>query len=218
MRQTGSKPIPRTRSFLLIILSNVATIILHPLFTTTFAALILYKLVPGSFKNFPTDEWITWLLLFTVILPFLSILFFKLSGLISNARMHKPRDRYLPLFASLVLYFIAYHVLSRRDSMPLLMQTLLMGSFIAILFDFMINFFYKVSVHTTGVAILPGMCVVLLANGNVVNFFPLLYSILASALLGVARWLLGAHTQGQILMGYAVGIISQVIAFLFLNT
>lgn len=102
--------------------------------------------------------------------------------------------------------------------MPLLMQTLLMGSFIAILFDFMINFFYKVSVHTTGVAILPGMCVVLLANGNVVNFFPLLYSILASALLGVARWLLGAHTQGQILMGYAVGIISQVIAFLFLNT
>ncbi len=217
-QRNDNKLIPRTRSRVLIVLSGIVTVILHPLFITTFTGLIIYELVPGSFKNFPIDEWMVKLFLFTIILPFLSIFLLKISGLISNARMHKPRDRYLPLLASMIFYFVVYHVLNNDDSMPLLMQILLMGSFIAILFDFLINFFYKVSVHTTGVAILPGMCAVLMLNGNVVIFFPLLYSLLAAAILGLARWLLGAHTKGQILLGYAVGMISQVVAFLFLNT
>jgi phosphate starvation-inducible membrane PsiE len=55
-------------------------------------------------------------------------------------------------------------------------------------------------------------------NENVMNIFPLLYSLLAAAMLGIARWLLGAHATGQILLGYTVGILALVVAFCYLNT
>jgi hypothetical protein len=106
-QRNESKPIPGTKSGLLIVLPGVITIILQPLFMTATMALAVYELVPGDFVNFSLDKWIITVLLFTIFFPFLSILLLKISGLISNAKMHKPRDRYLPLMASMIFYFLA---------------------------------------------------------------------------------------------------------------
>src|SRR5215467_9085583 len=152
IQKANDNPLPRTRSTTLIAFSQAASIILHPLFMTTIAALLLNTFLRPDFSTPSSNEferWIVQLFLYTIVLPFMVIFTFKITGLISNAKMHRPSDRVLPLIATLVLYFVAHEVLIVRHRVGGLMQSLLLGSCGAIAIMLIINFFYKVSVHTT---------------------------------------------------------------------
>jgi hypothetical protein len=221
MYQADEKPIPRTRSERLIIFSRIASFVFHPLLMTAFVSFAMYELTPDEFSNFSFSQFKNWfpqLLLYTVVLPFLLIFIFRVSGLISNARMHQPRDRIPPLVSTIVFYFLAYNLFIARNNFPVLFKMLLLGCCCAILIVFIVNFFYKVSVHTTAAAILPGICIALILNESIGVVLPLTFALLIAAFVGLIRWLLGAHTIGQILLGYAIGILTQVAAYFYFNT
>jgi hypothetical protein len=221
MYPTDDKPTPRTKSKALIVFSRVGSLIFHPLFMTAIMAFVVYKLAPDDFTSFSLSEFKKWffqLLLYTVLLPFVLIFVFRISGMISNARMHQPRDRIPPLLATIVFYFLAYKFFISHYNFPILFKILLLGCCCAIIIVFVINFFYKVSVHTTAVAILPGICISLMLNESVGISLPLLLALLIAAIVGVIRWLLGVHTIGQILLGYAIGILTQLGAYFYFNT
>ena len=94
-QKTGDNPIPRTRSAALIIFSRVASIIFHPLFMTTIMAVLLNAFLRPDFSRPSSKEFERWtvqLFLYTVVLPFLSILLFRITGLISNAKMHNMKE------------------------------------------------------------------------------------------------------------------------------
>ncbi|HEY1870673.1 MAG TPA: hypothetical protein VGG71_06410 [Chitinophagaceae bacterium] len=168
-----SKPIPRTKSQALIIFSRIASFVLHPLFMTSVAAFIIYKLWPEEFSNTSLSSFQRWfdkVLLFTIFLPFASILIFRISGLVSNARMHQPHDRVLPLLATMVFYFLIYILFSLSHRTPSLVCSLLLGSSSAIIIIFVVNLFYKVSVHTSAAAILISISVILLLNEKISIF------------------------------------------------
>ena len=220
-KNAGIKPIPRTHSKELIVFSSILSFAFHPLLMTALMAFAVYKLAPDDFSNFPFSEfkkWFSQLLLYTVLLPLIFIFIFRISGLISNATMHRSRDRIFPLLATIFFYFLAYSFFISHYNFPLLFQILLLGSCSAIIVVFVINFFYKISIHTTAAAILPGFCITLLLNESLVMILPLLLALLVAIIVGIVRWLLGAHTMGQILLGYTVGILTQLVAYYYLNT
>jgi membrane-associated phospholipid phosphatase len=220
MKQNDTKPLPRTQSKTQIVISRIASFVFHPLLMTVFTATVLYKLAPHSFLDLSPWEfsgWIRELLLYTVLFPLISISLFKLSGLISNARMHEARDRILPLIATMIFYIFAYFIFVYKYHAPLFLQSLLLGSSCAIIIIFIINIFYKISVHTTAAGILPGMCLVLLLNNEVNNILPLLFALIIALFVGIIRWLLGAHTIGQIILGYIIAILTQQAAY-FIST
>jgi hypothetical protein len=216
MKQKSSKRIPRTRSKTLIGISRVASFIFHPLFMTAFTAVVLHKLVPDEFLQLSSPgfgRWIGELLMYTVLFPFASILLLRLSGLISNARMHEARDRILPLIATMIFYILAYCFFAYKHPAPVLLQSLLLGSSCAIVILFIVNLFYKVSVHTAAAAILPGMGILLILDHGVSITLPLVLALLIALFVGIIRWLLGAHTIGQIVLGYIIGISTQLGAY-----
>jgi membrane-associated phospholipid phosphatase len=49
-------------------------------------------------------------------------------------------------------------------------------------------------------------------------FLPLLAAVFIALFVGVIRWLLGAHTIGQIMLGYTIGILMQLAAHFFVNS
>lgn len=188
---------------------------------TTIVALGLYVLVPAKFLRLSSSElngWFSRLFLYTVVVRFLSILLFKITGLISNAKMHNPKDRVLPLIATMVFYSVAYGILVLRYHLFGLFQSLLLGSCMAIFIILIINFFYKVSVHTTAAGILPGVCIVFAMSQVTTAIVPALMALFIAIVVGAIRWFLGSHTIGQILLGYIVGISTQVAAYIALNT
>src|SRR6266540_1367357 len=191
MEQNNNKPTPRVRSRTLIGISRISSFIFHPLLITAFTAILLYKLVPSKFLQLSSPEFRRWtgeLVLYTVLFPFVSILLFRVSGLISNARMHEARDRILPLITTMIFYIFAYCFFAYKHQAPFLLQSLLLGSSCAIIIIFVINLFYKVSVHTAAVAILPGMGIVLILNNEVSTTLPLLLASLIAIFVGIIRW------------------------------
>jgi len=71
-------------------------------------------------------------------------------------------------------------------------------------------------VHTTAAAILPGVCIVLMLSEKI-TIKPLIFALLIAIIVGIVRWLLGAHTIGQILLGYLTGIFTQLGAYYYLH-
>ena len=213
------KPIRRTKSKTLIIISRLASFISHPLLITAFTAISLYQLFPSEIfvPGVTPRSWMTTLIIFTVILPFVAILSFRLLGLISDAIMHQAKDRTLPLVATMIFYILTYWMFTHKYAAPVLMQSLLLGSCAAIALIFLINFFYKVSVHTTAAAIFPGMGIVLFQQNETGSITLLALACLMALFVGVIRWLLGAHTTGQIILGYLIGIVTQQAAYFLLS-
>jgi len=213
--KADDRPFPRTHSEPILIFSRVASIILHPLFMTAIAAILLYKINPGD-RDFRI--WCVQIILFTILFPFLSIFLLRVSGVISNVTMHRPSDRVVPLIVTLVFYFVAYEILISKYNVSPAMKGLLLGSCCAIVLIFLINFFYKVSVHTSAAAILLGVCIALTMDGTATNILLFVVAVLLAVIVGVIRWFLGAHAMGQILLGYLVGIFSQVITHFIINS
>jgi hypothetical protein len=162
-------------------------------------------------------EWIGILFLSTAFFPFLAIMILKLTGLISDAFMHAPKDRILPLTGTLIFYIWAFYFFEHKEVAPLLLKSLLLGAIFSIILDFFINIFYKVSIHTTSAGMMPGnmLALMILEPSMPISIF--MVAIIAAVLVGLIRWWLGAHTLGQILLGYSIGISMQLIAFLILR-
>jgi len=216
MKQNTSKPVARTRSKTLIGTSRIASFIFHPLLMTVYSVAVLQKLAPDKFFQLlplEFEESIKELLMYTVFFPFVSILLFRLSGLISNTRMHAARDRILPLIATMIFYIFAYCFFAYKHNTPFLLQSLLLGNSCAIVILFIENLFYKVSVHTAAAAILPGMAIVLILDHEVNITLALVIALIIALFVGIIRWLLGAHTIGQIVLGYIIGISTQLGAY-----
>ena len=212
-----ARPQPRTRSRKLIIFSRIASFVFHPFFMTTITAFVIYKLVPSSFHNYSPSAiriFIEKLSVFTILFPFLSVFLFRKLNLISDTKMHEPRDRIYPLLTALVFYTTAYWLLAR--TLPVFIHSLLFGSCLSIFILFIATNFYKISVHTTAAAILPGVCLVLIVSEKIA-IAPLIFALLVAIIVGAVRWLLGAHTIGQILLGYLTGIFTQLGAYYYLH-
>ena len=154
------------------------------------------------------------LALFTILLPFLSVLIFRKLGLISDTRMHDAGDRIYPLVTALIFYILAYWLIAR--GLPLSIHSLLLGTCLSILLLFIVTNFYKISVHTAAAAILPGVCIVLMVSEKI-PITSLILALLIAIIVGMVRWLLGAHTIGQILLGYLAGIFTQLGAYYYLR-
>jgi len=128
--------------------------------------------------------------------------------------MHEPKDRIYPLLTALVFYTLAYWFLVKGQ--PLFIHSLLLGSCLSIFILFTVTNFYKMSVHTTAASILPGICILLVVNEKM-TIAPLIFASLVAIIVGMVRWLLGAHTVGQILLGYLTGIFTQIGAYYYLH-
>ena len=216
-RHPSTGPQPRSQLRWLIVSSRIASFVFHPFFMTTVAAFLIYKLVPTSFHNYSpaTMKSLTAKLgLLTIIFPFLSVLLFRKLGLISDTKMYKPRDRFYPLLTALAFYTLAYW--SLPSTVPVFIHSLLLGSCLSIFILLIITGFYKMSVHTTAAAIPVGVCIVLMANVKL-TIVALIFASLVAIIVGIARWLLGAHIIGQILLGYVAGIFTQIGAYYCLN-
>ena len=214
-RSTGAQP--RTRLKWLIVSSRIASFVFHPFFMTTVAAVLIYKLGPTSFHNYLSDTMkflMAKLVLLTIIFPFLSVLLFRRFGLISDTKMHKPGDRIYPLLTALAFYTLAYW--SLPSTVPVFIHSLLFGSCLSIFILLLITGFYKMSVHTTAAAIPVGVCIVLMANVKL-TIVALIFASLVAIIVGIVRWLLGAHTIGQILLGYVAGIFTQIGAYYYMR-
>ncbi len=207
----------------LIILAKIISYVFHPVFMPCVMSFFLYVLTRTSFSGINDRQLMMWLLsifIATVFFPLFTIGLMKPLGFIGSFQMPTARDRTIPLMATMIFYFWISHVFQSINNInvPIELKVLLLGNFWGLVVLFIINIFTKISMHTTAAGGMIGIIIVLMINSNVNMITPLFITIVLAGIIGSARLVLGAHQKGDVWLGYIIGILVQLSAYMYLKT
>ncbi len=212
-------------------LAHIISVVFHPLLMVTYMLILLMNINPYIFGfSSISGNFKLVLLVFasTFIIPLFGVLIMKQIGLIQSFQMKDKLERVGPYILTAIFYLWMFINLFNNPTIPRAFSTFLLGSVIGLFITFFINIFLKISAHTVGVGGLVSMVVLTLFNFSYGTFglslgswgiihisvlTLLIFTILLAGIVGTSRLILKAHTSKEIILGYAVGIFSQIIAF-----
>lgn len=197
------------------IVSKILSFLFHPLLMTTWFTLLLLYTNPFSFAGLASGVVIAVVFINTFMFPAISILLMRKLGFIEDLEMPDHKQRIIPLVASIIFYVWAY-LATRKLNFPYMMGVFMMGVLVSLFASFVINVFYKVSLHMVGVsgALTAVMLLVFVSPSDLSYYF--LAMILLTGAVASARLYLGAHTMKEVYVGFLVGMFGQVFGlFLF---
>ncbi len=214
------------------IIAEVISYVFHPVFFPLLMAIAVFKLVPGDFWGITEYKYKLWFLnigITCVFFPLFSVALMKPLGFISSFKMETARERTIPLMAIMIFYFWVSHVFNTMDNRPPLIpppfvfKVLLLGNFWGVILMFIANIFTKVSLHTATAGGMIGIILVLMimkhpipADQSVL-LVALMVAIVLAAIIGAARLALGSHQRGDVLLGYIIGILVQLGAYVYMK-
>ena len=201
-------------------LASIISYIFHPVFMPLIMAYALTLLSPTSFAGVPPKDLGLWLISVgstAVFFPLVSILLMKPLGFIDSYHMPTARERTIPLMVTMIFYFWISHVFNNVPHVPLIFKVLMLGNFWGIIVLFIINIFTKVSMHTASAGGMLGIIIVLMITSPANMAIPFFVALLIAGIIGTARLILGAHQRGDVWLGYVIGIIVQLGAYVFLK-
>jgi len=184
-------------------------------------AYVVYRLMPAEFAGLTPKQLG---LLFinigytTAFFPLFSIFLMKQLKFISSYHMPVARERTGPLMATMIFYFWVSHVFNNMPGVvPLGLKVLLLGNLWGIILLFMANIFTKVSMHTAAAGGMIGLIIVLMIISPANLSIPLFIAIILAGIIGTARMILGVHQRGDIWLGYIIGVIVQLGAYVYMK-
>ncbi len=210
--------------------AHLISIIFHPLLMATYMLMIQLLVNPYLFGINNIGEGKKLILVVfasTFFLPFFSIVLMKSLGMIKSFEMKDKQERIGPFISTAVFYLWVFKSLASGTGYPTAFAICILGATAALFIDFLINLFYKVSLHATGAGGLVGMVAVMMwmfsygnfaigeAQGETVQVsvnLLLIGAIFIAGLVGSARLILGAHQPKELALGYVVGFFCQIAA------
>jgi len=140
----------------------------------------------------------------TVIFPGVNMLLLRWSGMVSSLQMPEKKERRAP-FLSTAFFFILGYYLLRKGQLLDSFYAIYLGCILALLLVTIINYKWKISVHSAGVAGLVGCMVALFQIHQFGNIFLLSLLIVASGITMSSRLILNAHTPAEVYTGAVTG-------------
>ena len=196
------------------ILSRTLSILMHPLFMPTYGMSMYMATMHTRWHEFPTIYiWVgiigTFVL--TSLIPIGLIYLLWKRGSISSMHIDNAKERTTPYIYALISFgFWCYFVVDVIQ-LPLVWTCVAIGATVALLIVTIINHWWKISAHLTGMGgLFGGICSIALYY----SIFPiaLICCVLVISLFVMyARLHLNAHTPLQVVCGYLLGILCTFI-------
>lgn len=202
------------------ILSRALSIILHPLFIPTYGmSLYMYYMhhrIP-ELPNLYIRVSIITTFVITALIPIILILILWKRGSISSLHMDKSNERTTPYVYTIICYgFWSYFVGGGVLELPEAWLMTALGATIALVAVTVINRWWKISAHLTGMGgLLGGICSLSLCY-SILPISLIIITLTISLLLMYARLYMNAHTPAQVVAGYLLGILFTFIPNLIL--
>lgn len=210
---------PGAKSPVVRAFANVLSFIFHPVFMPVIMTFLLYRLAPTSFTGMSSKDMgltIVRVAFIGVFFPLLTTLLLKGLGFIQSIYMRDPKDRIIPLITTMIYYFWLYWVHKNLEA-PFILRVMMLGTFWGVIVLFLVSIFFKVSMHTSVAGAVLGLMIILMMISPVNMLLPFFLSIIAAGIIGTARLALGAHKPSEIWLGYLLGILVQVAAYIYLK-
>ena len=199
------------------IAAKIISILFHPLIMPIVGLVIIFN--TDSYINYaiPMELKRAVIVLVgtsTFIIPLLISLLLINRKLINSLEMETQKERIIPYAFTIIFYVFTLYMLKRAPIPPIIFNFVI-GATLSVIIAFIVNIKWKISAHMIGIGGLLGalICVSILLEIYITPF--IIFTLLVAGLVGSSRLILKAHTQSQIYVGFAVGIICQVIALYY---
>lgn len=143
---------------------------------------------------------------FTILFPVLSIFVFRKINGFSVAELGERKKRYVPFLLTIISYVFCLLMMNRLN-IPWYMSGIILSALFMMIVCIIVNIRWKLSEHMAGAGAIVGGLVAFSALFGYNPVWWLCLSILIAGMLGTARIILGHHTLGEVLTGFAVGLV-----------
>lgn len=197
-------------------LAYALSIVFQPLFIPIYTVMLVLNLpsylsfaVQGALRNFLFGV----LAVNTVVLPMLVFGWMRKKGIITSYHMVERTERHYPFLAGLA-FLISTYVLIDRMPLPTLFSTLVIAAAVSLTVTFVINLWWKVSVHMMGMGGLLGAVLALAAKYQIEALPEIIALIVLAGFVGWARLYLNAHTPRQVYAGFMLGTVINLMVLM----
>jgi membrane-associated phospholipid phosphatase len=212
--------------------AKIVSVIFHPLLVLTYMLMLLLIVNPYLFGvNNIGDKGSIRLILTvffsTFLIPAFAIFMMWRLKLISSLHMGDKEDRIGPFIATGVFYLWVFRSVMEDSNIPTAFIIAVLGTTMGLFICFLINLFFKISLHATGMGGLIGMVLIIMwlySYGSFTLYIPfigaseisinfvLILCILLAGIVGSSRLFLRAHTPRELYAGFALGLSCQYMA------
>ncbi len=199
-------------------LAQVISILGHPIFMPLYAfGLLIYTnpyvnmMVSAGSRHFI----ITILVVFTITLPLITALLFKLFGLIDSVFMKTTEERMWPFIITLIWYYMGYQLLNKIQ-VPQSLNLLMIGAISVISLAIIITSRWKISIHMLGIGGVIGAIIAISQRFQFDHSLLLIVLFLFAGLIGYSRLKTKSHNYKQIYIGFIIGLVIEWICVLYL--
>ena len=207
-------------SKLLHILSQACSIVLYPMLMPLYGMLLFFTSTQTLLPLLPTAYIVIGIvgtMVLTLVIPIILLLYMWRKGYIDSLHMHDSKQRTTPYIYTLICYCFWAYFLHATLQLPIFMLLVAIGAIVALLIVTIINHWWKISAHLTGIGgLLGGICSFAL-NYSILPIYLIIIVLLLSLLLMYARLYLNAHTPLQVVCGFLLGLTCTSIPTLILT-
>jgi hypothetical protein len=196
--------------------SKVIAIIFHPLLMPVYGMAIIF-IAPTLLEYLPFNVkklLILIVLVDNVLLP-LSILPFLIQKIIITSwAVSERKERYFPLIVTTLLYCATSFIIIRFP-VPVFLKSFIVATAFLSLIVTVINFWWKISLHSVGAGALIGLVLILSLKMLTPLDGYLISAIIAGGFILSSRLKLNLHNPKQVWFGLLIGFFGLIFSMLF---
>jgi len=197
--------------------SKVISYLFHPLLMPIIGLCIIFN--TDSYINYAVPSELKQAVLIlvgtsTFIIPLLISFLLLNRKIINSLEMETQKERIIPYSFTIAFYIFTLYMLKQAPIPPIIFNFII-GATLSLIVAFVVNLKWKISAHMIGIGGLVGalLCISILLEIYITPY--LVLSLLIAGLVGSARLILKAHTPSQVYVGFAVGVICQLVVLYF---
>lgn len=194
---------------LLNIMAQTWSVILYPMFMP-FYGIIMFCLALQQFVSPPLVYTLVCILgtfTLTVLIPILLLVFMRKKGYIDSLQIEQAHQRTTPYIYTIICYGYWAFFLRVTMQLPLVIFWIAIGAIVAMAVVTIINHWWKISAHLTGLGgLIGGVCSFALYY-NILPLSLILTLLIGALSLMFARLYLNAHTPMQVIAGLMLGLL-----------
>ena len=189
--------------------------LLHPLFIPLYGTLVYLFCVENSFENVQKYLMLIQIVLITILIPMLFLYLLKIIGKVDSIMVSDISQRKMPLmiqFFLMALLILKSITIERVPELFFFFFGGMFSTFIAILLLFLRS---KASIHMIGIGSLTVFVIGISIHNYNNMLVPISLLILLNGVVASSRLAMKAHTVKELLIGFLLGWIPQLLLFYF---
>ena len=147
---------------------------------------------------------------FTILMPTITIFLFRKINGFALHELSERKKRYVPILLTIISYVFCLMMMHKLKN-PWFMTGIILTSLVVLIICIIVNLKWKLSEHMAGIG---GVVGGLISFSAIFGYNPiwwLCFFILVAGVLGTARIILGHHSLGEVLYGFAVGFVCSLL-------